>query len=409
MRIRIRPLLILASVLILIAFLIGMPPGISGGQDHAFRDSPWMPRNLFSVFVIRTGHAPGGGHVSGYDSLGGRARAETDVRWLRVTEVYPPSNPGLYMEVRRAQGYAHAALDQFGLAAESMLEAARHPNRIGFFGGSFSTRDWQHAVYFTYEARGLEAALGVWREGQDALRVNEETYLSAAIEAGDVLVVDDIVVTGEPPPWWNRELDHFEDRFLAETRTVLVERLLDDADLVAARELIGMMRADGISGWPLTLARIRETSMAPELSEQSEELADLTAPLLDLWAVSGRTGETEEALERVLRLHDSLGRCADVRQAVDRLVTASLSVAEEMASNPALPRAFYWYKAGEACQLASLAADDRAAPVCQRYQDLWLEEAGAFQAGAFDPSGGLPATGPLPRPEALACYRIAAP
>lgn len=392
--------------------LMGPPKHPNSELVSGVREARWLPRNMLSEFII-SNRVSGGLHGNNYQMLGGHARAASDLAWLRVTEVYAPTNPGLYIETRRALGYAYGAVDRPASGAERMLEAARHPNEVGFYGASANIFSWEAAVSLSYDAYGLDAALEIWREGAAAIASNEEHYLAAGIADGRVMMVEDVVFTGQPADWWSQELDGFENGFAARPRTALVERLLDNGDVEAARQLVETMEIDGIRGWPLTLANIRLALIDLENDRghgSADELASFTRPVLDNWArlpISDlHAGPSLTEVVRVLRLHDQLDQCDRLRQTLDHLMELSVE-ALETDIRPPIAHIELWRKTNRTCILASLRGDDEAGPSCQRRDDLWQQDAsGLLQREAWDVHR-FPAVPESPS-QALNCYSSAA-
>ena len=297
------------------AILAAPPPDAGPGIWRDLRDAGWLPRNAVAAFILDR-HAATAGSMPDPERSGDRQRAQDDLRWLRATEIYPPANPGLYMDTRRALGHAYALAGNPDRAAERMLEAARHPNSTGLYGGTITDHDWEAAIRLSYQAHGLDTALEVWREGRDAIQRNEDLYLAAATEDGSVLTAQEDGIAIAPPPWWDRRLDAFEARYSGAPRTWLVEQLLDAGEIDQARALADAIEADGTLGWPLTLAQIRISNMDPHCAgqdAQTDALLALTAPLLDARTATdddlASVGEPDDEFVRVLRLHERASAC----------------------------------------------------------------------------------------------------
>ncbi|MAK64243.1 MAG: hypothetical protein CMF75_05790 [Maricaulis sp.] len=412
---RAKVIALIASITVLIALFAGPPVGQAQGAHHVWRDTAWMPRNAVAAWISATRLVPGPGIFSGYDKLGGRELAAKQLPWLRVAEFYPPTHPGRYMDTRRMLGQAYAALGQNDRAARWMLDAARHPNRVGFYGGTQNALDWEQAVYLTYAAHGFDSALATWREGLEALDQNEALYLEVAIEDGDVLI-GETIQTGEAPDGWARELDFFEHRYSALPRTELVERLLDEGRIVTARELIETIEDDGHLGWPLTLARIRLASIQLERSEQSGQAAHLeamTAPLLTSWAnwpddvvLSLEEGD---GIIRTLQFHDRLGNCEPVRRALDLFHALPRVPIEDADAQDPMVLAYNWHDLERTCFIDSLRARDTASTACARRDDAWQSISTMTNRERLWSSHAFVPADISPPPEPLTCYSDTTP
>ncbi|WP_203290862.1 hypothetical protein [Maricaulis parjimensis] len=412
---RARVIALTASIAGLIALLAGPPVGEAQGAHHVWRDTVWIPRNAVSAWVSSTQLVPGPGVFSGYDKLGGRELAAKQLPWLRIAEFYPPTHPGRYMNARRMLGQAYAALGQNDRAASRMLDAARHPNRLGFYGGTQNELDWEQAVYLTYEAHGLDAALAIWREGLEELDRNEALYLEAAIEDGDVFI-DETIQTGEAPDWWSRELDFFEHPYSARPRTELVERLLDEDRIVTARELIETIEDDGHLGWPLTLARIRLASIELERSGQSEQaahLAAMTAPFLTNWANWSDdivlSLEDDDGIIRTLQFHDRMRHCEPVRRTLDHFHALPRVMIEETDAQDPILLARIWHNLERICFIDSLRASDSAPAACARRDDAWQSISTMTNFERLWSSYVFVPADITPPPEPLTCYSTPTP
>ena len=406
---------VVAMVIVVAAFLAVPPSETDRGLARGLRDSGWLPRNAFGSFVANH-HAAGAGHVPGYHRLGSYQEARDDLVWLRVTEIYSPVHPGAFMDTRRALAYAYATIGRPEPAAARMLDAARLPNQVGFYGGIFTELDWERAVLMTYDAHGFEAALEVWREGLDALELNERLYLEQAIADGSALTVEEVVVANdEATGGWPRDLYPLEERYRDGTRIELVERLLTDGDVTRADTLLAELDEEGAQGWPLTSARIQRALNALESGGEAPDaghLADLSYPLVLAssaepmrWHTS--VGYTALDLNRTVHLHDILGRCDDVRQIVDAYA-ASAEVSpppSALQNSETAHRA--WRALSDACWISSWRGDNEADELCRLRRQVWQQEADRIESGDQDQSW-FPTTLGLP-PETLECYAPSAP
>lgn len=406
---------VVAMAIVVAAFLAVPPSEMDRGLGRGLRDAGWLPRNAFGSFVANH-HAAGAGHVPYYQRLGGYQDAWDDLVWLRATEFYPPAHPGAFMDTRRALAYAYAAIGRPEPAAVRMLDAARLPNQVSFYGGSFTELDWERAVLMTYDAHGLEAALEVWREGLEALELNERLYLERAIADGWVLTVDEVVAAnGEATGGWPRDLYPLEERYRDGTRIELVERLLADRDIARADTLLAELDEEGVQGWPLTSARIQRALNALERDGEVRDaghLADLSYPLVLASSVEPMrwhtsVGYTALDLNRTVHLHDTLGRCDDVRQIVDAYA-ASAEVSPSpsaLQDSEAAHRA--WRALSDACWISSWRGDNEADELCRLRRQVWQQEAERIESGDRNQSW-FPMT-LRPPPETLECYAPIAP